>query len=191
MRDTAPPPPGWEDILSEGEEILWQGQPVRGLRQPLQTIALSVFGLPFLAGGLACSGAGLLGLFAPGLSPHRLEAAIALVFGLPFIATGALMVFGTWYKALTAHRNVFYTLTNRRGYIATQFWKRRLTSFPIGPAGAVSLDTGRRGDTVWFAEQSRRAGKRGYTTVRIGFEDIADGAAVWRLIRGLQDRQSA
>ena len=25
-------PPGWQGILDEGEQILWQGQPARGIR---------------------------------------------------------------------------------------------------------------------------------------------------------------
>jgi hypothetical protein len=110
---------------------------------------------------------------------------------VPFTGIGALMVFGQWISAAEAHRKIRYALSTRAAYIAKSYRTRSIESYPILRSSASGLDKGRTADTVWFHVQSEKDSDGDRTTTRIGFDNIADGEMVFRLIRSLQTGELA
>lgn len=167
-------PTGWEGILDDGEEILWQGRPDGAVRWKVGNFVTLIFGI-FFAGfalfwmAMAAKGGGGMWMF--GLI--HFSAGIGIAFGPPF---------GSAYK----RRHSWYTLTGNRAIIATDtpFRGRKLISYPITADTNLGFDNEPLA-TVTFAEEYRRGNKRSYT-VDIGFEWIEDGAEVYGLMRDIQ-----
>ncbi len=90
-----------------------------------------------------------------------------------------------------ARRHTWYTLTDRRAFIATDMpvRGRRLDSYPITAQTPVAL-IDENPATVRFAKRIGR-GKRGSYEIPVGFEHIHDGRRVMALIHGIQRADSA
>ena len=173
-------PPGWEGLLDDDEEILWQGRPWGGVVVRGSDIFESVFGLFFAGFAIFwISMASSMGV--PRNAPGIFQ--LFPLFGLPFLAVGLHMVVGKYFWRAFVRRHTNYTLTNKRGFIATDvFGNRKLKSYGLGEG----LEQSAQGDTLWFAsELRRRHSKHGSRTYRkkIGFELIEDGAKVMGLAR--------
>lgn len=179
------PAAGWAPYLEPGERLLWTGAPPGGLRFALSDLGPSFVGLVFtvFAVGWTVTAAGSPG---PAFLP---------VMGLVPLAIGLYLLIGrrlwaAWRRARTA-----YALTDRRAIIATRHLGRRLRSFPITPALQIDFRLGDE-STLIFARETdlgQRIGGRGKGHQRpnvneIGFEHIADGPHVARLIRRIQAR---
>ncbi len=65
-----------------------------------------------------------------------------------------------------------------------------LQSCPILPKTALEIEHGTGYDTIWFDARSETDSEGSITTSRIGFEGIADGTAVYQLMRGPQTGQT-
>ncbi len=176
----------WEQYFQPGETLLWEGAPKPGVHGWPKIIGLAIFGLPFLLFGLGAFATALRQVIrSDGWSDLGLGIFL-MTFSLMFVGVGALMVFGQWYAAVTAHRDIRYALSTRAAYIAKSGWKRGLESYPILASSATGLETGRRSDTVWVHVRTERDSDGDLSTSRISFENIADGARVYRLIRNIQ-----
>lgn len=165
---------GWDGILDADEEILWQGRPDGKVVFKPGNITLFLFGLFFAGFALfwmvmAASAGGFF-----------------WAFGLIHFAVGIGMSFGALFWSAYRRRNSWYTLTNRRAFIATEMplVGRRLKSYPITETTVLDFDSGTPA-TIHFAEETRRT-KNGTRTVKIGFERIDDGRRVYGLIREVQ-----
>lgn len=176
---TEPVPAGWEGILDPGERILWQGRPDQRL----------VFGGADLVNGI-------FGLFFAGFALVWMLIAAAgggffWTFGLLHFAVGLGIALGPSLWSMHRRRRTWYTLTDRRAFIATdtRFTGRTLRSWPIRPDTALTLAEGQP-PSLWFAEELRR-GKRGTFRVPVGFERIPDAPAVMALMRGIQRQAEA
>ncbi|MGB0905583.1 MAG: hypothetical protein ACPGVJ_11865, partial [Mangrovicoccus sp.] len=80
---------------------------------------------------------------------------------------------------LDAYRrsNSWYSLTDRRAFIATKLrGKRQLQTFPITDQSALVLEDGTPG-SVYFAKSDGKASKR------IGFRQIEEARAVYDMMR--------
>ncbi|PIE10189.1 MAG: hypothetical protein CSA72_09305 [Rhodobacterales bacterium] len=104
---------GWAGILEEGENILWQGRPDGRFRIVPRLLPQSIFGLVFFAFAAfwivmaaSMTGGGIFGALFP-------------LFGLPFALVGLGMMVGTHLWDMIQRRGTYYTLTDRRGFIAT------------------------------------------------------------------------
>jgi hypothetical protein len=176
----------WQTYLQPGESLLWEGAPLPGIHGKAKLIGLALFGLPFLIIGLGMAGTGIVMLTsAHALADFGLGTFIT-AFSLPFAGIGAFLVIGQWIMAAQAHRKVRYALSTRCAFIAQSYWKRSLQAYPILPGTAVELETGGSADTVWFHARKERDSDGDRTTTKVGFENIADGEAVFRLIRSIQ-----
>ena len=176
----------WEDYFEPGERLLWQGQPMPNNRPGVGMIFLGIFGLPFLGAGLFVFVTAVTGAFGANNGVGNIFMAIFMViFSLPFIGAGAGMIFGPWYMQSRAHKKVRYALSDRRAYIASQFWSRKLEAVPISPDGAVTLEGG---NSVYFHTEVGRDSDGDKTTERKGFEHIADAKEVYQLLRDIQRR---
>ncbi|WP_010141011.1 hypothetical protein [Oceanicola sp. S124] len=172
-------PEGWEGLLEQGESILWQGRPDgrMTLRQinPMQLL----FGL-FFAG------------FALFWMIMAAQAGGAFwMFGLLHFSVGIGIAIGKPVLDPLKRRRTWYTLTNRRAFIArhTLLGHRTLDSYRLTPASRVSFLPGSPA-SVLFAEDEVRV-KRGTRTRRIGFERIEDAREVFALIEQVRARQTA
>ncbi|WP_108485181.1 aspartate carbamoyltransferase catalytic subunit [Oceaniglobus ichthyenteri] len=176
---TSPTPPGWEDILDPGETILWQGAPDPQVR---------------LTGGL---GQSLFGLFFAGFALFWIAAAAFIgndtgfvgmvfpLFGVPFLLIGLYMVFGRFIWDAYVRRGTFYTLTNKRAYIATAtLGQRKLAAHDIAQSPVFEYVQGPP-DSVYFTE-NRQMTKNGSITHKIGFEFIENSREVVDLIRRIR-----
>ena len=170
---------GWEGILMPGEEILWQGRPDPSLLFGPKQLGISAFGLVFAGFAaiwmLLASSAG--GYF--------------WTFGLIHFTVGLAMSFGAFFYAPWRRRHTWYTLTSQRAFIATDLplFGRKLKSWPIDGDTAISYEPGPRA-TLHFAREFHQT-KNGTRVVPVGFERIAEGDEVHRLMSGIRTRRLA
>lgn len=165
-------PAGWQGILDEGETILWQGRPRQGFKfTPANAIA-GVFGLFFAGFALfwmvmASRGGGAFWMF-----------------GLIHFAVGVGMIVSAIFGGTYARRRTWYTLTDRRAIVSTDFFykPKSLVSYPITDDTTVEYRAGAP-DNVWFGHETRRGSKGRTYTVPVGFTDIDDGHEVMRIVR--------
>ncbi len=177
---------GWQDYFQPGETLLWEGAPKPGVHGKVKIIGLALFGLPFLIAGIGVGVAGVGQVFAArGWGDIGVGLFLA-TFSLPFTGVGAVMVVGQWYAAAQAHAKVRYALSTRAAYVAKSLWTRSIETYPILRSTPTGLEKGRTADTVWFHVRSEKGSDGDRTTTRVGFDNIAGGEAVFRLIRSVQ-----
>ena len=174
-------PPGWEGLLDRDKVILWQGRPSGAVVVRGSDIFESVFGL-FFAGFAVFWVSMASSMGTPRNAPGVFQ--LFPLFGVPFLAVGLYMAFVKYFWRAFVRRHTNYTLTNKRGFIATDvLGNRKLKSYAL--TDALELEQGARGDTLWLATRTdTRRNKNGFRrtyTKRIGFELIADGARVMGL----------
>ncbi|WP_309667155.1 hypothetical protein [Tabrizicola sp.] len=176
----------WQDYFQPGETLLWEGAPKPGVHGKVKIIALALFGLPFLIIGLGVFATGV-GMAFGGKTWGDIGLGLFFAaFAVPFAGVGALMVVGQWWAAARAHAKIRYALSSRAAYIAKTYWTHSIESYPILKSTATGLEKGRSADTVWFHVRSERGADGDRSTTRIGFDNIADGDSVYRLIRSIQ-----
>lgn len=176
-------PAGWGGILDDGEAILWQGRPDGAVKFKVAHLLSGLFGLIFAGFALVwmvmASSAG--GYF--------------WMFGLIHFFVGLSIGIGPPFWNAWRRRHTWYTLTDRRAFIATDIplRGRRLASYPIDGDTVLDYQSGDL-DTIYFAHEMRRI-KNGTRRHDIGFERITGGAEVYRTLRDIQrgnsDRRKA
>ena len=129
-----------ENSLLRGEELLWAGKPVPRMWSPV-TIIMMVMGIFFLC----IDSVVILGVMEMG--------GIELLFSLPFMIAGALMIASPWI-GMSWQKRCVYALTSRRALVfRCLFWKLNQMVFPVAKvmlidrkvpaAGLVSLVLGK------------------------------------------------
>jgi hypothetical protein len=181
----------WQDYLQADEHLLWEGAPRPGIHGKGKIIALAIFGLPFLIVGIGVFASGIGSLLTGKTWGDVWLGVFFITFSIPFAGAGALMVIGQCWAAAEAHRKLRYALSTRAAYIAKSYWTRSIEAYPILKSTATGLEKGRTADTVWFHVHSEKDSDGDRTTTRVGFDNIADGEMVFRLIRSVQTGASA
>lgn len=168
------PPAGWDGLLDPGERILWQGRPGTGIRIGIGDVVLMVFGTFFAGFALfwmvmAAGAGGIFWLFGSLHFMVGLGIITWPLLGRPFL-----------------RRNTWYTLTDKRGFIATKvpLRGRQLKSYPITAENRLTFEDNTPGSVI-FASEWRR-GKKGSYETSIGFHDIDDARKVYALMRKIQ-----
>ncbi|TLP69129.1 aspartate carbamoyltransferase catalytic subunit [Parasedimentitalea maritima] len=166
----------WVGILDDDEKILWQGRPDGGVSIKIQNILMAIFGTVFAGFALfwmiiASKGGGDFWLF-----------------GLLHFSVGLALVLYSLFWSTFRRRRSWYTLTDRRAFIAINLPLRgkSLKSYPIASSSPLELIDGNL-SSVNFAEEVK-SGKNGSYTVSIGFERLTDGREVYRLMRDIQTK---
>lgn len=164
---------GWEGILDEGEKILWQGRPDSGFYLEPWTLIPAAFGLFF-------SGFALFWMIGAASAGGGFWA-----FGLIHFGFGLFIIANSLFGPVIRRRHTWYTLTNRRAFIATDLpWQgKRLKSYPIDKTTQFEHLPGNGLETTYFATEERRGSKGRSYTVKIGFERVEDGEVAWKLLR--------
>ncbi|AUQ75659.1 aspartate carbamoyltransferase catalytic subunit [Phaeobacter piscinae] len=168
----------WTGILDDGEEIIWQGRPDGAIALRPASLFQAAFGLFFSGFALFW----MLGAFKSGGS--------SWMFGLLHFSVGLGIIFHAVFWSSYVRRNSWYTLTDRRALIGTRLplLGRKLKSYPLTGSTPLELVDGQPA-SVFFAERTKR-GENGSTTVAVGFERIAEGREVYRMMRDVQARAS-
>lgn len=164
----------WAGILATGEQILWQGAPASRLRLEWDTVFHPVFFLVF-------TGFSIFWMIMAAQAGGTFW-----MFGLLFFFVGAYNLVGVHYWRHYQRQHTYYTLTDRRAFIARDlFGRKSLDSYPITDRTQISLVQGTDTGDVYFAEKVTRS-RNGTTTRRIGFEQIPDARDVLGLMRQVQ-----
>jgi hypothetical protein len=176
-----PPPPipvpaGWEGILEDGEQILWQGAPDPGVVFALNQLPEILFGV-FFAG---------FALFWTTMA--SLTGGIFGLFGLPFLVVGLTIIFKSNYLMAYLNRHTYYTLTSRRAIIATSYphAKREMKSYPIDAKTELELTQQDDLGSIVFHRKIWRSRNSADHTKNIGFYRIQDARRVFSLMRQIQ-----
>ncbi|MHC9236668.1 aspartate carbamoyltransferase catalytic subunit [Pseudooceanicola sp. 502str34] len=177
---------GWDGILAPGETILWQGRPGKGAWITKGRVFKAIFGAIFA------------GFAAVWMILASQAGGFFWAFGLIHFSVGLMAMGGALFGPELLRRYSWYTLTDRRAFIATDYplAGRRLISYPVGP-GSYLRRAHEDPDAVYVAQRERK-GTEGHRregeTVRhwstfseIGFENLTPTEAdqVYRLARGL------
>ncbi|PIE16519.1 MAG: hypothetical protein CSA68_02290 [Rhodobacterales bacterium] len=164
----------WEGILEEGEELLWQGRPRTDIVFQKRHILPAI-----LAVGVA--GLGIIWIFFTGLGNGY-----TVVMGVFLLIIAALLGFGPPVMTSMIRKATWYSLSNKRGFIATHRPQlgRKLAAYRIDPDYPLRYDHKSPG-TIIFATEIRQPGNAAYT-VKIGFERIDDSEKVYQMLRAIQ-----
>lgn len=170
-------PDGWEGLLDPGEKILWQGRPDPGIFLHATHIVMGLFGAAFAGFALFWM---IMAWTAGGYF---------WTFGLLHFSIGLIIMLGGPLGGPYIRRHTWYSLSNRRAFIATDFplLGKRLNSYPIRPDTPIIFDDGDRA-SIFFATKPVRT-KNGLRNEAIGFERIAEGRDVMSLIRQIQNQR--
>lgn len=174
---------GWQGLLDPGERILWQGQP--DSRIDIRDIEprRSLFGLAILVFALFWSFSAMAALADGG------PALIFLAAGMFFILLGAREAFGYLLIDAFTRSQTWYTLTDSRAFIATEFLgRRKLRSYPISGQTVLELTDGTPGSVTFT--KTHMPSRRGSRRRMIGFHRIADARHVYDLMRRIQRGQA-
>ncbi|MEM7320182.1 MAG: aspartate carbamoyltransferase catalytic subunit [Pseudomonadota bacterium] len=98
---------GWKFLLEDDEQIIWQGRPDG-------SFTLKDVSVPGVLFGLFFSGFSIFWIH--GASQANI---VFSLFGLPFLLTGLWMVGSCIFGSTFVRRRSWYTLTDRRAYVAT------------------------------------------------------------------------
>lgn len=166
---------GWEGILDGDERILWQGRPESGIVFRPGNIVVFLFGLAFAGFALVWM---ILASTAGGYM---------WTFGLIHFSVGIGLAIGPIYWSAYCRRHTWYSLSNKRAFIATDMplRGRRLSSYPIDENTILDYDNAAPA-TIYFHEETRRGKNRTYQ-VPIGFERVSGGDELYRLFRSVQN----
>lgn len=177
-------PAGWQGILEPGERILWQGQPESRVDFTRDSLREAAFGLPFLVFGLTW-----LTMTWEAVREAPFPGLLFPLIGLGLTAQGLWQVAGHFFWDAHLRRHTWYTLTDRRAFIATEVLGRKtLRDWPVDPETLLDYDGALPG-TIWFSEEGARRRPFGRRR-RVGFELLPDARQVHALMRKVQRRQA-
>lgn len=184
---TAAPPPapasreGWEGILAADEQIVWQGQPDPRLELEALKASQVIFGLA--TGGFAV----FWSVMAAQSSDGGLTGILLPLFGLFFVVVSFKRAGGHIFWDSYRRKRTWYTLTDRRAFVATQMLGRKnLAFYPIDRETVIDFN-GKDPGTIWFAYEYQR-NKQGSSRKKVGFEQIPDALRVHNKVVAVQNR---
>lgn len=164
----------WKTHLQDGETIVWQGRPDNAFSIGMPQLGKALFGV-FFAGFavfwmvMAASGGGNFWMF-----------------GLLHFGVGAAMVAWALFGDTFRRRRSWYTLTNKRAFIATDMplRGRALKSYPITSSSVIEYRDADR-PSIMFVTEIKRSNRRD-REVAIGFERLGGAQAVLGHIQKIQ-----
>ncbi|MFY0681878.1 MAG: aspartate carbamoyltransferase catalytic subunit [Thalassovita sp.] len=168
---------GWDGILEPGEEIIWQGRPKPGL-------SVSQDQLGFVAFGFLFAGFALFWMLAA-----RQSGGVFWMFGLIHFTVGLGVAVGSPLREVFLNSNTWYTLTDRRAFVATRLLgqRQKLLDYAITPETPLRLEHGPL-STVWFGFKAD-ATRWNRHNDQPCFARLEDGQSVYRHLRDVQQNQ--
>lgn len=165
----------WQGILDPGEEIVWQGAPEPSVRFKFHSPSEPLFFLFFV------------GFSIFWMAMASMAGGFFWMFGLLFFFVGSYQLVGQHFYKAYLRKNIFYTLTNKRAFIASKnaVGHKSLESYPITSDTPLTLEEGTF-TSIYFTTK-RAATASGHNRVqKVGFELLADGRTVFERMRKVQ-----
>ena len=156
--------------LHDDERVLWQAQPIAAQRLR-SGFGIWLIGVPWTA----------FSVFGTVVASHG--SMLLAMFGLPFVAVGALMLSAPWIARRTARHSV-YVVTDRRVLLIEETIDLRGAHMKIKSVKPTGLERRQRTDgsgSILFPREGVGAGDN--VPPAVGLLDIADVAEVEKLIR--------
>lgn len=174
----------WEDYFQPGERLLWEGRPQPFAQGPVWRGILTLVGMALL--GFAAFVAGLTSVLRSDDGIAALAGTLAgMAMTLAAAAGGLWLIATQWLARLDRSGWTAYALSSRAAYIRYANLAPKLEIYEIRPETPIDYSTGRRGGTIEF-HRHREESLDGAVTVRAGFRNIPDAAAVLAMIRDIQ-----
>lgn len=175
--------------LDPGERLLWSGAPVAAIKFTPRDILSSLFSLFLLGFALFWIGGAGTGLWTGewrGESGfQRWMMFLFPLFGVPFVLVSAYYAFGRFPLDARRRARTRLGLTDRRALIWVDGRAPVLTSFPLTPEAVVEFFPARYA-RIHFATMAEKDSEGWTSYHRAGFDWIAEGETVYRLIRKIQ-----
>ncbi len=169
---------GWDGLLDAGEEILWQGQPRRQIEWRALISPLTGMGLIFTG-----FSAFWISMAASMTQSANTPGAFRFfpLFGVPFFLMGLWMLGGRVLWPAFAAGGTWYTLTNRKIFVARRFLgMKTLKTWQISDLDRILLREGKPGSVLFRLKGSTAP------TTRLGLYRIDDAPQVYTLLRHAQ-----
>jgi hypothetical protein len=165
----------WEGILAKDEHIIWQGKPNGDFVFGLKNVGRFRFGLAFAG----CAVFWMIGVYSSGGD--------FWAFGLIHFTVGLVLAFGGMFKDVYIRRRSFYSLSNKRAFVATHLpiQGRKLRFYPILPNTILDYKDGEFA-TIIFAQINDGARNSGRFR-NIGFQRIENGKKVLGLFHDVMN----
>lgn len=177
--------PGWEGILDDDEDILWQGRPAPGLDWRDVIDAHFFPGLLVAGFGVAWTALAVTMMTEFRSGPPLLFRILFPLFGVFFVLAALRNVLRKPLKAYRRQKGTFYTLSSKAAYIATDIGGRRnLDRYLLSEMGRLRLVDGSPG-AVMFGTRPRIPDAPG--SGEAGFLRLSDAREVFALIRDARD----
>lgn len=170
----------WAGLLDADEKVIWQGRPDSGIKPTLPMIGNAAVGLFVAFIGMR----GLIQSYANDQTHSN--------FPLFFICGGLISAAYAIFAPGFLRRYTWYTLTDRRAFIAKNLplRGRTLKSYPITAETAIELVDSTPPSLIFASENKSFARMffidRGPSNSEIGFEYIPDARHVLKLMRDIQ-----
>lgn len=169
--------------LSQGERLLWSGQPRQGVRLRLSDLFMIPFSLVW------CS----IAFFWEATAIKNGAPFFFRLWGIPFIVAGLYFVLGRFIADARARARTFYGVTTERIIIVSGHFSRQSKSLSLRTLGEISLtERSDRSGTITFGPQHPAArnfpagwpGAAQYAAP--AFEMIENAKETYELIRQTQ-----
>src|SRR5215213_1278885 len=173
-----------ERELGVGEQLLWSGQPKRGLHLRATDTFLIPFSLLW-AGFAVFWESGVVRGGAP---------FFFILWGIPFVCVGVYITVGRFFVDAALRAKTWYGVTNERILIIGGLFNRTVKSLPLRSLPEIALEQRQNGSgTITFGSSMPFASwYRGFAwpgmdqRMAPAFDLIADAKAVYEIIRQAQ-----
>ncbi len=176
----------WSHLLTDEEEILWEGRPG--------------FGFQFNTSALKALAVVAIGMFILGpqmLEVNRIGSPTGDMLNIPYFGIGringevflALAMGWTvlWFLTQTITTPFFtrYMLSNRRAFIAKTFLWKKIRSYELTPLRLIEYD-GKRNGSITFATENKRADSGRKRDFPVGFMRVGNAEKLYKKILEIQ-----
>lgn len=170
--------------LEAGEQLLWAGRPLQGIRLRRSDLFMIPFSL--LWGGFA--------FFWEWTVMQENGPLVAQLFGLPFVLVGLYMIAGRFFLEAKQREKTFYGISNERLIIASGLCRKRVTSLNLATLSNISLTEESNGSgTITFGPSSlvgpwfgRMPWPGAESFLGPSFDLLEDAKAIYQRIRDAQ-----
>jgi hypothetical protein len=177
--------PGWEGILDEDEEILWQGRPVAGFDWSEIISGNAIGGLLATGFGVFWTIMAITMMAEARSGPPLIFRIFFPLFGVFFVLAALRGVIKEPLNSYRRQRGTFYTLSNRAAYIATDVGgTRSLDRFLLSDMARLRLVDGNPGAVMFGTSTGRKGRSR---LAEAGFLRLEDAREVFAILRDARD----
>lgn len=189
-----PPEVRSHDLLP-GERVLWSGRPNPGLRFVKSNPGNLVGGCIFTGFALFWTSAAFAMTWLSDAPPFFRF--VFPLFGLPFVAIGLAILFGSTFSVARDAKRTAYAITDKRLITVVEKGSREVNSFNLERLESTDLQEGGDGvGTITFTISRRDRDRliqqqRIGASTRLALEMVPDAASVFAILESARTRRAA